>query len=454
MVFKIDKTYYDSNNLNQADFKFADNECFIPFGVFNANDNTMDFNFELNENCGTKSSQNSTTWTYSNILSYESQKNGPNRKIQFKCSYPTVGEVGYDHPVNMMLVLDIPGVGNFSLKLNSYNNENFTEADSGPRYIDQNDPVYFAVMTNSTDPSRWLFAEQCFLTNELYNYRTPNPLYSNTLEFVNIIENGCALDPELTRIIDAGDKNSVKFETQVFRIAQTFSQTYINCKVRFCNETNCNHLIDDSCTVQGAHRKRRRRSLTQSDIRVLPNADINDAFFVHSMAIYNNNKKRNLPFGSKDIGLGSGERSPYLWITIGLIVVLVFVSMSYVLSGRLIYRANAYDEGLKSENQIKLKKFKGFVKEDSDCKESSEPPSYPSSSPVNYENENFEFDDNFFTFEDEDDTPKVRVRHHSRKHDRVDSDVIDMKFGENNSTSGKKKYKRPVESYSRREKFV
>ena len=337
MVFKIDKDYFDSNSLQNADIKFANNECDIT-PVFNTNDYSMDFNFELNENCGTKSRQNSTTWIYSNILSYESFINGPNRKIQFKCSYPTVGQVGQAEPVNMMLVLDIPGVGNFSLKLSSYDNENFTEPDAGPKYIDPNDPVYFAVMTNSTDPSRWLFAEQCFLTNEVYNYRLP----SDSLEVVNIIENGCALDPELTRILDAGDKNSVKFETQVFKVAQSFSQTYINCKVRFCNETNCNHLIDDSCTVQGAHRKRRRRSLSQR----VANADINDAFFVSSMAIYNNNKKRNLAFESNGSSvLGSDDTSPYLWVTIGLIVVLLVVSMSYAFSGRLLYRTKAYSEG-------------------------------------------------------------------------------------------------------------
>jgi len=99
------------------------------------------------------------------------------------------------------------------------------------------------------------------------------------------------------------------------------------------------------------------------------------------MAIYNNNKKRNLAFESNGTsGLGSADTSPYLWITIGLIVVLMVVAVSYVFSGRLLYRTNAYDEGLKNENQIKLKKFKGFKRDqESDGKESSAPPSYPSS---------------------------------------------------------------------------
>ena len=47
----------------------------------------------------------------------------------------------------------------------------------------------------------------------------------------------------------------------------------------------------------------------------------------------------------------------------------------------------------------------------SDRKENSEPPSYPSNSPIDYENDNFEFDDNFFTLEDDGHKQNVRVRH-------------------------------------------
>ena len=81
-----------------------------------------------------------------------------------------------------------------------------------------------------------------------------DPIYDESA--VQIIDNGCPIHNE-TEILVNNVGHDVRFQSRIFEIADTFSQAWIICQVRFCDNDSC--LVPDDCdTVRSLHHRNKR----------------------------------------------------------------------------------------------------------------------------------------------------------------------------------------------------
>lgn len=80
-----------------------------------------------------------------------------------------------------------------------------------------------------------------------------------------IIDNGCPIHNQ-TEILVNNIGHNVRFQSKIFEIADSFSQAWIICQVRFCDENDENCKVNDCDSVRKMHESsssssRKKRSL-------------------------------------------------------------------------------------------------------------------------------------------------------------------------------------------------
>ena len=257
--------------------------------------------------------------------------------------------VGLAEPMTIIVVVDIEGIGKLSLELNAFVDDSFQQQALAS--LEKEDDLFVQIKTHAdNDVSRKVYAEDCYVTQN----QNINPTIDDTA--VMIIDNGCPIHNQ-TEILVNNIGHNVRFQSKIFEIADGFSQAWIICQVRFCDENDENCKVNDCDSVRKMHessssssRKKRSLNTQLSRSKRATHAShmkggIDDIYEVRIGPYFQKEYLSGDISGSSfNQNIKKGGLVPLVWVGIGVGVLLVVSVVGLIVTKKLnIYTPERYN---------------------------------------------------------------------------------------------------------------
>lgn len=278
--------------------------------------------------------------------------------------------------MTIIVVVDIEGVGKLSLELNAFVDNQFQHQALAS--LEKEDDLFVQIKTHAkTDVSRKVYAEDCYVTQN----QDIDPIYDDSA--VQIIDHGCPIHNE-TEILVNNVGHDVRFQSRIFEIADSFSQAWIICQVRFCDNDSCS-VPDDCDTVRSLHQRNKRSAMrSASRSKRAAHAEmkgkIDDIYEVRLGPYF----QKSYLSGPDITGAGFNQDTkqglvPLVWVGIGVGILLVVSLIGLVVTKKLnIYTPQSYNtESHFKKPRVKMSDFRSLEPSET-ASQNSEDPSHRS----------------------------------------------------------------------------